>query len=1050
MVKLITTDSYFNVFSALTEELKNVNGVGDGKNLVFCEEKASLMTERRICGKFGGSFDTEVYSFGNFLRARIKDKNLLSKEGSSMAVRKVLSSVDLTCLKSSKTGLAPALFDLIVMLKSAQVSPEDLSRAAESTDGILKNKLTDVYKVFAAYEEFISSKGFLDQSSYLTLLPELIRNSEEVKNADVYLVGFTDGFTRQALEVVSALLLTARNVTAIFVSGDNGYAYSNESAGKFRKLCKSLKIEYKERGIKSEFSEEGAAFIKTVFDPVAKVGAPISTDRIKLLAAKSKREEVLSIAEEIKKKALSGARYKDFTVAVPDSYDYADDIEWAFDLLGLPYFLDRKKKADFHPLVTLILDYCDALRKNLKREYVIKLAKNPLLCKDKKLADEFCEYLIKYNVDYSAIKNPFVFGTDEEGFGKKEDLRILLCGISERFDVRKLLQTLSVAEKMQEFSSDLTARGFTEESAVNDQVYGYITSMLDEMDKISYEPEDVSAFKAVFKSGISALELSLIPQYNDAVFIGDFKETALAKAKRLFVAGLNGDVPRLKEDVAVLSDSDMEKLESLNLFLEPKINVVNNREKENVAMCVSSFSEELYLSYPQFSGKGDLNEKSGVIDTAEKLFTVERFGERDGYLSYKEGLRTFAADCGEYSKKYRVNIDDMNSFYACAKDKDADYILAVSDKQVTEKILGADILFKGETSPTALENFFKCPFVAFMKNGLKLKESVKSEMDYAEIGSVMHKVFEGYSKRIKEIADRASSDRVIDEVKAEILKDSENGRHLFSGRGEYLLNAIFDECKEFCYKNYLQYGESDFKFARAEVSFGVGKEKAGGFPAVSLCGGDIKLKGVIDRIDVFIAPDGTEYCRIVDYKTGKREVKDKDLFTGVKLQLFLYAAAVKGYEIAGVYYMPVLDRFLKKDESSALTVGKTLNDQTLLYAQDKKFATEGRGEFISGTNSSRNGGLIKKEELSAYLKYAIRVCEQGAKEMLEGYVKASPAEGECEFCPYFSVCGNDGKERSVGTVSVKTISQAVDDYISGKSDAFGKEKTVGEYGDAES
>ncbi|MBP5686565.1 MAG: PD-(D/E)XK nuclease family protein, partial [Clostridia bacterium] len=379
-----------------------------------------------------------------------------------------------------------------------------------------------------------------------------------------------------------------------------------------------------------------------------------------------------------------------------------------------------------------------------------------------------------------------------------------------------------------------------------------------------------------------------------------------------------------------------------------------------------------------------------------------------------------------------------NAFYACEKDGDADYILAVSGKKITEKIGGAELLFKGETSPTALENFFKCPFVAFMQNGLKLKENVKSEMDYAEIGSVMHKVFEEYSKRIGKITDKAYSDMEIERIKGEILEDSENGRHLSSSRGEYLLNAIFDECKDFCYKNYSAYSDSDFKFARAEVAFGEGKEKTGGFPAVSLAGGDIKLKGVIDRIDVFVSPDGTKYCRIVDYKTGKREVKDKDLFTGVKLQLFLYAAAVKGYRIAGVYYMPVLDRFLKKGESSALTVGKTVNEKELLYAQDKKFAESGKGDFISGTNTGRNGGLVSEEELSAYLKYALKVCERGAKEMLRGYVKPSPAAGACEFCPYFSVCGNDGKERSVGSVSAKTIAESVE------------KRTVGEKEDAES
>ena len=49
MAKLILTDSYFNLFDILTKELKNSANTLSGKNLVFCEEKVSLMAERKIC-----------------------------------------------------------------------------------------------------------------------------------------------------------------------------------------------------------------------------------------------------------------------------------------------------------------------------------------------------------------------------------------------------------------------------------------------------------------------------------------------------------------------------------------------------------------------------------------------------------------------------------------------------------------------------------------------------------------------------------------------------------------------------------------------------------------------------------------------------------------------------------------------------------------------------------------------------------------------------------------------------------------------------------------
>ena len=71
--RLIITDSYFNIFPVLTSCLKGKTNTLDDKNVVFCEEKFSLMAERYICSELSGSFNTDVYSFGNFLR---KKKNL--------------------------------------------------------------------------------------------------------------------------------------------------------------------------------------------------------------------------------------------------------------------------------------------------------------------------------------------------------------------------------------------------------------------------------------------------------------------------------------------------------------------------------------------------------------------------------------------------------------------------------------------------------------------------------------------------------------------------------------------------------------------------------------------------------------------------------------------------------------------------------------------------------------------------------------------------------------------------------------------------------------
>ena len=115
--RLIVTDSQFNVFTVLSKTLDGKTGGVDGKNLIFCDEKVSLMAERIICERHKGSFNTDVYSFGNFLRVKKLMPNILSREGSAMAVKRVLAQANLKCFSPSRTSLAPSLFDLIIQLK---------------------------------------------------------------------------------------------------------------------------------------------------------------------------------------------------------------------------------------------------------------------------------------------------------------------------------------------------------------------------------------------------------------------------------------------------------------------------------------------------------------------------------------------------------------------------------------------------------------------------------------------------------------------------------------------------------------------------------------------------------------------------------------------------------------------------------------------------------------------------------------------------------------------------------------------------------------------
>ncbi len=1025
MVKLITTDSYFNLFPILVDQIKgHVTGL-DQYNLVFCDEKSSLYVERFLCGKLKGSFNTDVYSFGNFLRVHKRVEKLLSKEGSAMAIKRILSSVSLKCFKSGKSDLSPVLFDLISQLKSAKIGVSELENAIENTGGILKRKLEDVALVFSKYEQLIEEKGYDDQSSMLSYLPEIIENSEKVKNSNVFLVGFS-GWTRQVREAVSSLLKTSKNVTAILVEGKNDSAYVNETSCDFRALCKEKDISLTETHLESDYSIEAKTVTNGLFDPTF-IEQKIQTEKVYKLSAKNPQHEISAIAQNVRSLVMSGKyRYKDVALALGNQETYKEEIKKQFNLLGIPYFLDDKKKVDSHPLITLILAYIDCFKFNFEKSALKAFYKNPLFNNDKVLSDEFDNYILRYKINYGRIKKPLTLAHDGKlELSSLEQFRQKICSHFESFSVRKLLKELDVESKLEKSAETLRTLNRSEESAICAQIYSATLNILDEMtlllgeNKLSY-----GEYKTVFQSGISALEMSIIPQNYDAVFIGDYKQIALGKNKCLFACGLTSAIPSVKEDVALLSDGDIDKLEQIKILVEPKIRIVNHRQREQVVSALSSFDERIYVSYPVCETSGKKNVKGEIFTFLDKNFTTKDFDLVDEYLTKKQGVESFAKSCSEFADGKINDFSEAASFYKAVNDEKLQFILDKANKTVKIRLDGKRDLITGKTSPTTIENYYKCPYYAFLSHVVGLKAREEGEIDNLSIGNLFHNVLEEYAKKLGngKIDGKDSSNKAIEKSIQEVLSREEFKRYLEDTETYSSINRVLDECKKYCDKTYLSFKNSLFKVEGIEKKFGDGKDD---YPAIPLLGGEIKLTGKIDRVDTY-----GDYFRVVDYKTGATSVDDKLLFNGTKLQLYLYGAVIKDKQLAGAYYLKISDEYRKDDlPLSPLAKGKTLNEEQAINAQDVDFLTKGTSEFLplkideKGLNDK---DLVDRETISAYVNYALKVCEKGAKNIQDGVIIASPTGRICDYCKYKAMCADNVQEkREVNNVDQEFIKQSV-------------------------
>ena len=277
------------------------------------------------------------------------------------------------------------------------------------------------------------------------------------------------------------------------------------------------------------------------------------------------------------------------------------------------------------------------------------------------------------------------------------------------------------------------------------------------------------------------------------------------------------------------------------------------------------------------------------------------------------------------------------------------------------------------------------------------------------------------------MVDEESFDTVFEKVKEEILNLPQYSRYYLDKVTATTMNRVIEECRGYCLRTYDYLKKSEFNKIYTEQSFGDGKK----FPSISLLGGKVRLGGKIDRVDL-----SDKYFRVVDYKTGTTDVSNESLFTGNKLQLYLYAQSVKnkfGSEksVAGLYYLPINDKYEKEeDKSESIAVGKTLEETDALNAQDREFLSEGKSSFLPAKLDKRNGKIkncVSKDAFDGYIDYALAVSEKATERMEEGVIIPSPYKGVCEYCTYGALCGNYGtNERTVGKVTEKTITEALD------------------------
>lgn len=1044
-VTVAEADGNVAVLSALKSIAKRG---GAGETLVVVPDSYTLSFERELMKELGASFLLSVSTFRRLLsRLRRTEEKYLDAATGTMAVRAVVRNLgkELRAFgRSAKyASFSERMYELLSSLKNCGITPETAAACGEQLGGALGEKLSDVAKIYAGYEA--AKAGARDSADLFALLPALIRGEESFRTANCVFAGF-DIFTRLGEEVFLACAESFSETVFLANTTDKPVFRPILLAEQISALLTRRGIPFSRVRAEGNLSPFALAVSERLFEKRAVPRDP-RADGAKFFVG-TREEELEFAAREIKRLVAHGWRYGDFCIVLSDAAVYGRALREVMTRHEIRYWYDRKVRLSEHPASRYLLCGLALRSRGFAQEDVLAFVKNPLffsLSEDLVPGeiDVFENYVLKYGIAGKRFFSEFTLAApgDDSLRRRAEQVRLRFVRESQTFfpggdgDVlsRLLAFTDPASVKEQDWYKTFVKDPDPVFAAFSEQAPGYLHGILTSIREVFGSPDE-ELLLDLFKSGAERQEVSEIPQRADCVFVGEKESVQYQSFRALFVLGMNeGEFPTVTDDGGILNDRDADALARTGVRFTPKNSDNNLRMRFSVLKLLTNDYERRYFSATLDARPAETcrelialcGGEFSILPEPAEMFSSERVRE---LYACREVRRAEAGEEGDYAAAAAI----------CAHAEEGDPFLWNLVREGippwSERIspdLAAELFYpltKGErrTSISAVETYYRCPFRHFLRYGLKASERETAEIRALNIGNILHKVLELFVKD-KDFTESAA-ERCFDRTLA--LPEYEK----YSAEDSFrpVLSRLREESRKVCAAVARSFLQSDFENYACELGFGVCREGVPGMESIPLAGTDVRLTGVIDRVDVFSLGE-SRVCRVVDYKTGAREdVSEESLYFGHKVQLFVYLYALErnlGCRPAGAYYFPVHNKYVKGEGDPYALRGVTLSEEEILAASDRALASSPESEIL-GVKRKPDGsgkGLLAESRLRGYIDYAVKLCRSAIAESASGDIRILPAEKACSHCPYLGVCRNFESEgvRRASNWSAESVSRAL-------------------------
>jgi ATP-dependent helicase/nuclease subunit B len=950
--------------------------------ILLVPEQATYQAERAVVAdeRIPGYHRLHVLSFDR-LQFLLSGKNTarpnVSRIARQMAVHRILldNKDKLNIFKKlvSRPGLARRMEQTIRELNQYAKTPDDIREllgvlAQDQGGNLAVLKFSDIALILEEYLKFIRA-DYLDPDIQLLHACRRVSSSALTKGAKLWVDGFA-GFTGAELEVLTELLKASSHAKIALCLDPSRIDPANPAIDEIdpadlfyptRRTYAELVARIKkcrlqltdplllEKAVRFSACPALDHVERNIFNN--EPHTLDSADNIRIMSAPNERAEADFVAAQILRLVKQkNYRYRDIAVIASDIDSYEHYVRASFADYGIPYFIDKRKKLNQHPVVQLISSALKVVTEGFSHGDIFACLKTDLMPIEPYHIDLLENYCLAFGItsdDWQADKQWSFADTDDESFDEQRINQIRLKAVR---PLRKLRDALcpegdSAALHSPEqftriifaFLDDLHVKETlaawieTEEKTEiyaaadeHQQFYNRLLDIFDELVQIfAGRTMPAEQFVEIINSAFSQLTLAFIPPTLDQVLVGSIERSRHPDLKAVFLVGAcqrNFPVPLITH--TLLTDRDRRLAESADFRLAAASGRQLAERQYLAYIAFTRPSQYLCVTYPSVDEKGAAVPRSQFIDNLQSLFEnlceesiAGRRTKLQDVQSENEltdrlctGLGKDADDSDTLDKENLGRLlQDMcsdkrfeelseNVLSAVNYDNRAEL-----NSSVVDGLFGPHI----HSSATRLSTFAACPYRYFARYTLHLEKRKEFKFEPLDLGSFYHSVLDALLKAVnrrKRDFAAIENQELLSILKEQIQKVIQADTFIssfirHSPHNAFIISSAAEVLEDCVLAIAQMVRAGSFRPAVSEVSFGRARDASRSIGKYELTLADsrsISFNGKIDRIDI-AEIDGQNTALIFDYKRSRSAARFSwaNLYHGLDIQLPLYMLALR-------------------------------------------------------------------------------------------------------------------------------------------------------------